>query len=84
MAALALFVRSSLLDVEDKDPEEELRPCTELAPTLEEIRWKAAGAETTSRRKGDCALREVNRSSLVDMRGLVGAERLAADEVIEE
>ncbi|KAL8890395.1 MAG: hypothetical protein Q9215_002424 [Flavoplaca cf. flavocitrina] len=45
---------------------------------------KAAGAETTSRREGDCALREVNRSNLVDVRGLVGAERLAADEVIEE
>lgn len=77
-------MRSSLLDAEDRDPEEELPPCIELAPTLEEIGWKAAGAETTSRREGDCALREVKRSNFVEMPGLVGAERLVAEEVIEE
>lgn len=85
MAALALFImRSSLLDVDDIDPEEEVRPATELEPVLERVGWKAAGAETTSRREAGLALRETARSNLVDVRGLVGAESLVAEEVIEE
>lgn len=75
---------SSLLDAEDSDPEDELRPATELDPVLERVGRKAAGAETTSRREVELAVRETARSNLVEMCGLVGAERLVADEVIEE
>lgn len=77
-------MRSSLLDVEDRDPEDEVRLSPELDPVLERVGWKAAGAETTSRREAGLALRETARSNLVDKRGLVGSDRLFTEELLEE
>lgn len=78
-------MRSSLLlDVEDRDPEDEIRLSPESDPVLERAVWKAAGAETTSRREAGLALRETARSNLVDKRGLVGSDRLFTEELLEE
>lgn len=78
-------MRSSLLlDVEDRDPDDEVRLSAESDPGLERVGWKAVGAETTSRREAGLALRETARSILLDKAGLVGSDRLDTEELLEE
>ena len=76
-------MRSSLLELEDTD-RDPVRSAIEPVLLLEWIALRAAGAETTSRRKSEPVLRDSTRVLSVDGSGDVGADRLVAEDVVEE